>query len=231
MIVQAIITARGGSKGLPRKNVLPLAGKPLIAWTIEAALACPLIDQVILSSDDDEICAVAQAHGCAVPFRRPAELATERATSMDVVRHAVAAQAVPPDIIVLLQPTSPLRTAGDLAAAIRLVTEGRAPACVGVTECKKPPQWMYRLSGSGQLTPVLPEAERLSRRQDMEPCMVVNGAIYVARLPWLLAHGGFMSPETVAHVMAAEHSVDIDDHIDFKLAELLMQERVRASAS
>jgi N-acylneuraminate cytidylyltransferase len=145
---------------------------------------------------------------------------------MDVLRHAVAAQAVPPDVLVLLQPTSPLRTADDITAAIRLMMASGAPACIGVTACKKPPHWIYRLGGDARLTPLLSEAERLNRRQDLEETFVgINGAVYVARTPWLLAHGGFMSAETVAYEMAAERSVDIDDHMDFKLAELLMADR------
>ncbi len=228
MRVQAIITARGGSKGLPRKNVLPLAGKPLIAWTIEAALACSMIDDVILSSDDAEICSIAATHGCGVPFRRPPELASDAATSMDVLRHAIQSQEQPPVMVVLLQPTSPLRTSADITAAIELMLGASAPACVGVTECKKPPHWIYRRDDGGHLSPVLADSAKLSRRQEMESFVAINGAIYVAKVPWLFANGGFLGPETIAYSMPADRSVDIDDHMDFKLAELLMLERERS---
>lgn len=228
MRIQAVITARGGSKGLPGKNVLPLAGKPLIAWTVEAALACPLIDDLILSSDDDEICAAAAAAGCRVPFRRPPELASDTATSLDVLRHAVETLPQRPDVVVLLQPTSPLRTAEDLSAAIRLMVDRGAPACIGVTECKKPPHWIFRRDTDGHLAPIL-DAPPPSRRQEAESLVTINGAVYVARTDWLFSHGGFLGPETVAYVMPADRSVDIDDHLDFKLAEFLMLARDASS--
>ena len=127
--VLALITARGGSKGLPRKNVLLAGGKPLIAWTVEAAVSSECIDRVVLTSDDDEIMAAAMAAGCDVPFCRPAHLASDVATSLDVVLHAID-QLPGYEYVVLLQPTSPLRTAADIDAAFELMLETEAPSCV-----------------------------------------------------------------------------------------------------
>src|SRR5262245_25182815 len=118
--VLGLITARGGSKGVPRKNVRPLGGKPLLAWTIEAARNAPVIDRLILSSDDAEIIEVARAWGCEVPFVRPPELATDTADSVEVVRHALSTLGEDYDYVVLLQPTSPLRTGEDIENCVRL---------------------------------------------------------------------------------------------------------------
>jgi len=218
--IQAIITARGGSKGLPRKNVLPLAGKPLIQWSIDAALSCPLVDDLILSSDDTEIIEVARAGGCRVPFVRPAELAGDGAGSMPVLHHAIRAQERRFDYTVLLQPTSPLRSAADIEGAIRLCVDAGASACLSVTESKKPPQWMFYLE-SGRLKPVV-AADPVARRQDAASAYVINGAVYVARTDWLLEAASFLGPDTLAYVMPERRSVDIDDDFDLAVAELLI---------
>jgi CMP-N,N'-diacetyllegionaminic acid synthase len=219
--VLAIIPARGGSKGLPRKNVLPLAGKPLIAWTIEAAQKSRYIDRVILSSDDEEIIGVARQSGCDVPFVRPAALAADASGTMDVLRHALAE--VPGfDVVVLLQPTSPLRAAGDIDATVEDCVQGGRPASVTVTPSAKPPEWMYRRDGAGCLSPVLPDVSA-TRRQELPPAYVVNGAVYAARVDWLLEHGSFVGPETGSVVMPQERSVDIDTAFDLAVAELVLQ--------
>jgi N-acylneuraminate cytidylyltransferase len=208
-----VITARGGSKGLPGKNILPAAGRPLIAWTIDAALASESIDRLVLSTDDDAIADVARRHGCEVPFRRPAELATDSATSIDVLLHAL--EQLPPfDVVVLLQPTSPLRTAQDIDATCALVAAG-APAAVSVAPVEQSPYWMYRLGGDRTLDPILPLPPGVSRRQDLPPVYALNGAVYVADVAWLRQTRTFLTPQTVAHVMPAERSIDIDTAADF----------------
>src|SRR5262245_50403921 len=141
--ILALITARGGSKGLPRKNVLDLAGKPLLAWSVEAARASRYIDRLILSSDDDEIMDVAKQYGCEVPFRRPKDLATDGAPTSPAVVHALDAIGEAFDYVVVLQPTSPLRTAADIDGAIELCHVRRASTCVSMTETSKPSEWMY----------------------------------------------------------------------------------------
>ena len=220
--VLGVILARGGSKGLPRKNVRNLAGKPLIAWTIEAGLASVHIDRLILSSDDEEIMRVAKAHGCDVPFQRPDNLAEDETSSMDALLHALR-QVSGYEYVVLLQPTSPLRTADDIDACIEKMQEARAPACVSVTKTDKPPQWMYALQDDDRLAPVLPEEERVTRRQDAAPTYVLNGAVYVADTEWLLEHKSFMHDETAAYLMPSERSVDIDNELDMRVVEVILK--------
>ncbi len=216
--VLGLITARGGSKGLPDKNILPVDGRPLIAWTIAAALASRAIDRLVLSSDDERIIEAARLHGCEVPFRRPAELATDSASSMDVVFHAL--DELPGhDVVVLLQPTSPLRTAEDIDAACRALEAGAAPACVSVCAAEQSPYWMYRLDDDARMTPLLDSSSRLARRQDLPPVYVPNGAVYVADIAWLRQSRTFIAGETVAHVMPAERSLDIDTADDFAAFE------------
>jgi len=225
----AVITARGGSKGLPRKNVLPLGGKPLIAWTIEAALAANAIDRVILSSDDDEIIAVARARGCDAPFVRPAALAGDTAASLPVLHHAMDAMAAaaggaePWSHVGLLQPTSPLRTGADIDAAATLCETSGSPACVAVSEVDKPLHWMYKRLGDGRLSPAVPGLSGLSRRQDAAPVYVPNGALYIARWSWIRSRDSFMSDQTVGYVMPPERSIDIDSRLDFALCQLLLE--------
>jgi N-acylneuraminate cytidylyltransferase/CMP-N,N'-diacetyllegionaminic acid synthase len=140
----ALVPARGGSKGLPGKNVLPLLGKPLIAWTIEQAKACSYIDRVMVTTDDDGIAAAAREFGADVPFKRPAHLATDAAKSLDVVLHALdwlEAHGDRYDLLVLLQPTSPLRTAGDIGGALDLFISKNAGAVVSVCETDHHPYW------------------------------------------------------------------------------------------
>lgn len=211
----AVIPARGGSKGLPGKNIRPLGGKPLITWTIEAARGARAVDQVILSSDDEAIMAAATAAGCAVPFRRPPELATDEAGSIDVVLHAL--DAVPgADIVVLLQPTSPLRTAADIDQALDRLAATGAPAVVSVCAVEQNPHWMYRLSPEARLVPVMGDGPGFARRQELPDIFTLNGAIYAARVDWLRAHRSFVTGETVAFVMPQERSLDIDTAADFE---------------
>lgn len=225
----AIITARGGSKGLPRKNVLPLAGEPLIAWTIKAALAAHSIDRVILSSDDPEIIEVARDHGCDAPFIRPAALAGDDVASLPVLHHAMDAMKnteggfTPWSHVMLLQPTSPLRTAADIDAAAALCEESKAPACIAVTPVDKPIHWMYKRLGDGRLSPAVSGLSQPTRRQDAAPVFVPNGAIYIASWAWIRSRDTFMSDQTVGYVMPPERSIDIDSPLDFALSQLLLE--------
>lgn len=212
--VLALITARGGSKGLPGKNVRPVQGRPLIAFTIAAACGAACVDRVVLSTDDDEIAQVAEACGCEVPFRRPAALASDTATSMDVVLHALD-QLPRHDIVVLLQPTSPARESGDIDAAVQRLLEANAPACVSVCAAEESPFWMFSLGEHARLKPLL-DTPAATRRQDLPPVYVLNGAVYAARTDALKRMGSFLGPETVAHVMPRERSIDIDTLEDFE---------------
>jgi N-acylneuraminate cytidylyltransferase len=212
----AVITARGGSKGLPRKNVLLAGGKPLIAWTISAARDSESIDRVILSTDDEEIMQYAREWGCEVPFQRPAELANDTATSIDVVLHAVD-QVQGYEFVVLLQPTSPLRTAQDIDAAFSLLKSSGAPSCVSVCEADQSPYWMYRLTNDRKLQNLLPQSHGFTRRQDLPPVYILNGAIYIARVDWLRKTRSFVAEGCVAYPMTKESSIDIDNAEDFEM--------------
>ena len=218
--VMAVIPARGGSKGLPRKNILPVDGKPLIAWTIDAALMSKVVNKVILSSDDDEIIKVASLYGCEAPFVRPKELATDSATSIDVVLHAI--EHLPGyDFVILLQPTSPLRHALDIDGAFAQMLSMGASTCVSVSEVDQSPYWMYSLNSSGRLESLLPPLQGVTRRQDLPPVYGLNGAIYIARIEEFLRTGNFVGDNCVAYEMPKNRSLDIDTVEDFNLLKKL----------
>ena len=223
--VLGLIPARGGSKGLPRKNVLDLAGKPLIAWSIEAARKSRYVDRLILSSEDEEIAAVARAHGCEVPFRRPQSLATDESSIHAAILHALDNAGEPFDYFVLLQPTSPLRTPADIDGAIELCVSTKAPACIGMTTTSKPSDWMYRVGDNRRMTPLLGE-HVIDRRQELPATWVINGAVYVARTDWYRNSQTFLGPATVAWQMPPERSIDIDTRLDFMMAEAVLREPV-----
>jgi CMP-N,N'-diacetyllegionaminic acid synthase len=226
--VLALIVARGGSKGLPGKNVADVGGVPMIAWSVRAALGSRHVDSCVLSSDDSEISNAARAEGCEVPFVRPSELATDEVGSLPVLRHAVehlAAAGRHYDYVVLLQATSPLRVADDVDAALELCHAQRAPACVSVCKVEKGPAWMFSVDPNRHLLPALGEAPRPPRRQDLPPIVVLNGAIYVARTEWILTHEGFIGPDTVAYEMPRSRSIDIDDEVDLATCRALLNER------
>lgn len=212
--VLALVAARGGSKGVPGKNVLPVGGKPLIAWTLDAARGSRYVDRLVLSSDDAGIIGVAREHGCDAPFVRDAALATDSASSVDVVLDAL--ERLPEyDVIVLLQPTSPLRSTGDIDATLeRLVSTG-APACVTVRPAEEHPYWTFQLGPDGRLSRFAEPAAGLPlRRQDLPAAWCLNGAVYAARIPWFRRERSFLSPATVAQPMPAERSIDIDTPAD-----------------
>lgn len=218
--ILAIIPARGGSKGVPRKNIRELAGKPLIAWTIEEAKKSKYIDRLILSSEDDEIIEVAKQYGCEVPFKRPIELAQDDTPGIDPVLHAIT-QCPGYDYVVLLQPTSPLRTVEDIDGCIEKVFSYKAPFCVSVTEPAKSPYWMYTLDND-KMKPLLPQDTLIARRQELPKSYALNGAVYVAEINKLLKGKSFITKETVAFIMSQESSFDIDTLIDFKICESLI---------
>ena len=222
--VLALIPARGGSKGLPGKNILPVAGRPLLDFSIEAARGSHFIDRVALSSDDDAIIAAAVACGCEAPFRRPAELATDNAGTIDVVLHALD-QLPGYDVVVLLQPTSPLRTAVDIDAACQRFQHSAAPACVSVSLVEQSPYWMYLLGDNGALRPVIEAPSGVTRRQDLPPAYTLNGAIYIADVAWLRKTRSFVTAETIAYVMPAARSIDIDSAADFEAFKKAIMEK------
>lgn len=229
--VLALIPARGGSKGVPRKNIKELGGKPLLAWTIEAAQQSAYIDRLILSSDDQEIIETALRWGCESPFARPGELATDDASTMDAVRHALCNIEERYDYVVLLQPTSPFRSGKDIDQCLEFCLKRNAPACVSVTECRKSPYWMYFVEDNGLMNPVVAIDKRPERRQDLHAAFELNGAIYVARTEWIASQPSFVRAETVAYVMPRERSLDIDSEKDFHLAKFLIERDVYHESS
>lgn len=218
--VLAVITARGGSKGLPGKNIRLLAGLPLIGWTIRAAQTSRYIDRIILSSDDPVIMTTAADLGCDVPFVRPTALASDTATSVDVVLDAL--ERVPGyDIVVLLQPTSPLRSGEDIDGTLALLES--APSAVSATEALTHPWLTYRPDSSGLLSPYV-ELEHVSfRRQDLPQALTLNGAVYATDVVTLTRDRSFMcNGKTRVWTMPSERSIDIDTLEDFHIAEKLV---------
>ena len=225
--VLAVIPARGGSKGVPRKNIRDVAGRPLLGWSVAAARASRYIDRLVLSSDDDEIIAIARREQCDVPFKRPAELARDDTPGIDPVLHALE-QLPGHDIVVLLQPTSPLRTAVDIDGCLEKMLEAAAPACVSVREAQDHPYWTYRIDAAGRLRAfAAPEDGAASRRQDLPPAWAINGAVYAARTGWLATTRSFLTAETVAYTMPASRSLDIDTEADLAIAEGVLGQRDR----
>ena len=223
--VLGLITARGGSKGVPGKNIYRVNGRPLIQWSIDAARASRYIDRLILSSDDPEIIEVSRRAGCEVPFRRDAALASDNASSVDVVTDAITR--VPGyDVVVLLQPTSPLRIAADIDGSIELLVSSKAGACVSVCEAEEHPFWMFQLGDQGRLSRfVNPPGGVPLRRQDLPRAWSLNGAVYAANCDWFLKQRTFLSDDTVGYPMPAERSLDIDTPQDLRQLERMLGEK------
>ena len=228
-IALGVIAARGGSKGLPRKNVLSLGGRPLIAHTIAAALACPALTRTVVSSDDAEILEAARAAGCPAPFVRPAALAADRSSTVDVALHALdwveAHERLAPEVLVLLPATAPLRQASHIAGAVAtLLDDPEAEGVVAVTEPDYPPYWMLRIA-ERRLHWLFPEGGATDHRQQLPPAYQPNGAIYAVRTTVLREQRTFYPRATAPYVMPREASVNIDSELDFQVAELLLARR------
>jgi CMP-N-acetylneuraminic acid synthetase len=234
MHVLAVITARGGSTTLPRKNILPFCGKPMIAYSIEAALAARQsgapIDRVIVSTDDAEIADISREFGADVPFMRPPELAKSDTPSLPVVQHAIAfaeqERGLAYDWILLLQPTSPLRTEGDILAALGLVAKPGTTAVVSITNANISHPRKLKLIEGGILRPFQDDGFQPVRRQDFGyDVYKTNGAIYLARRDALMQEGSFYGDCPRPLIMPAERSIDIDTQLDFDMAEFLYRRR------
>lgn len=211
--VLAVIPARGGSKGVPRKNIRVVCGKPLIAYTVEAALQSRFLDAVVVSSEDKEILKIAALHG-AQCLLRPESIALDTTPSIAPVLHAI--KCFPGfDQVTLLQPTSPLRTTMDIDSALGYCAKQRAPSCVAVCESETPPARMFDLSENFRLRR-LANQEPPNRRQDLPPAYIVNGAIYIADTQWLILNQKFLSNDTVGYLMPRERSLDIDTEQDLE---------------
>jgi CMP-N,N'-diacetyllegionaminic acid synthase len=224
--VLAIIPARAGSKGLKDKNIRPLCGKPLLAWTIDAAKKSKYLDRIILSSDSDAIIKVAQEFGCDAPFQRPAELSGDTAGSAGLVLHALQ-QLSHSHYTVLLQPTSPLRNESDIDATIETCFASNASTATTITTARQSPFHMYFAAEAAnahvQYRKVIPDESNATRRQDNPPVYILNGAVYVFESSPFSETGKFVDDSTVFHRMPEDRSVDIDTLADFKYAELLLK--------
>ena len=231
MKVLGVILARGGSKGIPKKNIKAIAGKPLIAWTIEAALESGVFDNVVVSTDCPEIAAVAKSHGASVPFARPEELALDHVWSRDALQHAVLASEkhydVRYDYVIEMPCVAPLRSANYIVEALDLMVVSGSQSVTSVTQMQdKHPVRMKRIVDGllKDFTTEFPEGEG-SRRQDLEPCYIRNGAIYAMTRNCIVDDFSRHGKTCMAYVMPEQDSVNIDTMLDFKLAEILLEER------
>ena len=222
----AVIPARSGSKGLPNKNIRPLNGKPLIAYSIEAALNAGVFDTVHLSTDSENYAEIARAFGADVPFLRSEETASDTASSWDMVLEVLenyGRLGKTFDTIMLLQPTSPLRTVEDIRQAYRLMEEKSASAVVSVCEAEHSPLWCNTLPEDGCLEGFIPPSAKC-RRQALEKYYRINGAVYVLTVSALRDWKGLeYGPDCYAYVMPQERSVDIDGPMDFLIAGALLR--------
>lgn len=225
--VLGLINARGGSKGIPRKNVRSLNGKPLIAYAIESGLGARLIDRVVVSTDDQEIAEVAMSFGADIPFMRPPELASDKALQIDAVRHAVEQLARAGDIydvVVILQPTCPLRSAVDVDGAISMMAESGADTVISVMEVTgQHPLTMYTREPDGRLFPLLESNRAGVLRQEFRPIWWRNGAIYAIRTPVVMMDRSLYGRRVVGYPMPAERSVNIDEPLDWIIAEAMLK--------
>tara|TARA_B100001250_G_scaffold412412_1_gene443548 strand:+ start:12324 stop:13013 length:690 start_codon:yes stop_codon:yes gene_type:complete len=216
----AVIPARGGSKRLPKKNVLDLCGKPLIAWSIEAGLKSNYIDKVVVSSDDKEILDIAIQYKSEI-IKRPSDLASDSASSFDVVQHTIK-KLERYDYVILLQPTSPLRNHKHIDEAIVLLDNKNADAIISVCEMDHSPLWSNTLNSDGAMNNFLKEDVLNKRSQDLENYYRLNGAIYICRISKFLKEREFFLKENVyAYNMDRSSSIDIDDKIDLEFARTL----------
>jgi CMP-N,N'-diacetyllegionaminic acid synthase len=226
--VLALIPARGGSKRVPRKNVRTLGGKPLISWTIEQALASEAVDRVVVSTDDAETAAIAEQYGAEVPFIRPASLAADETPDLPVFVHALdelATVGYRPEFVAWLRPTAPLRTAHDVDRAVALLRSTGADCVRSICLTEHHPYWARRLDGD-RLLPFVDgvREEDFPQRQLLPPAYRLNGAVDVARTAFVAGTSGreLFGGDVRGYVMPHERSIDLDDELDFELAELLI---------
>jgi len=223
----AIIAARGGSKGVPGKNIKPLNGKPLIAYTIEAAHAARSIDRLILSTDNESIADVARELNVEIPFMRPKEFAQDNSLAIDnyiytIDRLNAEFNCNYTEFIVLL-PTAPLRTAEDIDKAVELFYSKKADSVISCVTMSHPPFWAKKIDKSGKIEDYFSEDISNKNRQEFETAYKPNGSIYVFKYSLLKEKYTYFSEKTYAYVMLPERSIDIDTELDFRFAEFLME--------
>ena len=230
MRILAVIPARGGSKSVPRKNIAPIAGRPLLAYTIEEALQVEAITDLVLSTDVEEIAAVGREYGAQVPFIRPAELATDHAQSAPVLIHSLnhmeALRGITYDAVLMLQPTSPLRKAHHIEDSIKMFSRNDCDTVVTVVSVgAHHPFRMKRLIGDRLVNYIDQGFEDMRPRQVLPKVFIRNGAVYLTRRRILVDEGQIVGDNCLGLEMRSEDSVNIDDKLDFKLAEFLIADK------
>ena len=227
----AIIPARSGSKGMPDKNIQPLVGKPLLAYTIETAKMSGLFNYIIVSTDSERYADIAREYGARVPFLREKKTSTDLASSWDVVREVMRnlkEEKKRFDVVTLLQPTSPLRNEEDLKGAMELFVKKRAKTVVSVCEVAHPLEWSFLMDESESMESYANSPARNKRRQDIAKRYIENGAIYITRAKDLMkADNDIYMGGCYGYVMEKSHSCDIDDEFDFELAEFILKKQKR----
>lgn len=232
----AIIPARGGSKGIPKKNIRILHGKPLIAWTIETALSTSCLKRVIVSTDDEEIAEVAKKYEADVPFLRPKEYAQDDTTDMPVYEHTLhwleENERYIPDIVVWLRPTAPLRISEDIENAVDILIKAGTDWVRSVCEVNHHPYWMYRLE-NGRMEPFIEGISigKYIRRQLLPPAYKINGVVDVAWRSTILGKKLLYAGNMQAYVMPVERSVDVDTEMDFVFLEAYMEKTINDQVS
>jgi N-acylneuraminate cytidylyltransferase/CMP-N,N'-diacetyllegionaminic acid synthase len=226
--ILAIIPARGGSKRVPGKNIRNFCRKPLIAWTIEAAKNSNLINRVIVSTNDKKIVAVSKKYGAEVPFIRPEELSTHTATTMAVIEHSLSFMKkrdnYVPDILCVLQPTSPLRNSKHIDEAIKLMIRTEADACVSVAENKVNPYYSNTIDKNSMFHNYIKGTGRkFATKIKPEKTYMLNGAMFLIKPKVFLKEKTLEPRKTAAYIMSEQDSVDIDNEHDFKIAEFIMK--------
>ena len=222
--ILGIITARGGSKGLPGKNIMPVLGKPLIVYTIEAALKSEFITKTIVSSDDDEILNISESNG-AIPLKRPVEFAKDTSSSEDAIVHALttlSSKGEEFDLLVLLQPTTPLRNSRDIDNALSIMINNTAQGVISVFNIGVKPFKSYYLNSKGYLQGVHNNESPNMRRQELPDAYLANGAIYACYVDTFLNSNSLIPDRTIPYIMSQENSIDIDCVEDIKLVELFL---------
>jgi len=223
----AVIPARGGSKRIPNKNVIELNGKPLIAWTIEAAKKSKYIDEIILSTDSEKIAKIASKYRINIPFIRPTNLSSDKARSIDVLIHAVNSMKENNknyDFTLMLQPTSPLRDNNHIDESIEYLFEKKANSIIGVTKLNHPIEWANKLPQDFSMKNFFDQNNIIKRSQDYDASYLVNGAIYIIKNSILLEEKKlFLNENCYAYEMDISKSIDIDTKQDLKMAEVLLK--------
>jgi CMP-N,N'-diacetyllegionaminic acid synthase len=226
MRLLALVPARGGSKRVPNKNIRPLGGKPLIAWTIDVARNIPEVMDVLVTTDSPAIAQAAQVADALVPWLRPAELSTDTATTMEVCMHALdwyEKEKGAVDGLLLLQPTSPFRRVESVRRGVELFSAHPQRPVVSFSLAESHPMWCYRIQGE-RIQPFMDGTDKPTRSQDLPPAYVINGAFYAASPNYLRKHHSFIGPDTVPLVMDdSREIIDIDTEWDWTLAETMLK--------